>query len=163
MRDMNIRLGIVAVALALGLALAPGDAGAFRGGDDDPPAAKAGAAEFAAGKKAVDAGEYRAALDNLAKAVEADPNNADAFNLLGFSYRKLGDVEMAFEHYRQALRLEPRHRGANEYVGELYLETGDLAKAEEHLRVLGKACFFGCRERTELKQAVAAYRASHGG
>ena len=157
---MTIRLA--AAGLALALALAPGDAGAFSGGGDRP-AAKPGAADYAAGKKASDASDYKTAIIFLTKATAADPNSADGHNLLGYSFRKLGNVEKAFEHYREALRIEPKHRGANEYIGELYLELGDLANAEAHLEVLDKACFFGCREYTELKEAVRAYKASHGG
>ena len=153
---MTIRFAVIGVAVAL--ALAPGTAGAFTGGDDS-----AGSADYAAGKESASAGEYETAIGFLAKAAEADPNDADTHNLLGYSFRNMGDVESAFRHYREALRIEPKHRAANEYIGELYLELGDVANAEAHLKVLDKACFFGCEEYTELKEAVAAYKASHGG
>ena len=154
---MTIRLA--AAGLALGLALAPGDAGAFVGNGDDKP----GNADYAAGRTASASGDYQTAIEYLTKAAAADPDSADSHNLLGYSFRKMGNVEKAFEHYRKALRIDPKHRGANEYIGELYLELGDLANAEAHLKVLDKACFFGCEEYTELKEAVAAYKASHGG
>ena len=158
---MTIRIAIVALAAAL--AFAPIEAGAFLGGDDSQPSTGPGASDFDAGRKAAKAGDYRAAIEYVAKAAAADPKNADAFTLLGYSYRKLGDVEAAFKHYRTALGLEPKHRGANEYIGELYLEVGDLAKAEAHLEVLDDECFFGCPEYTDLKEAVTAYKAKHGG
>ncbi len=157
---MTIKRLVATAALALGLALAPGGAGAFLGGGN---VTGPGAEDFAAGKKAVKSGDYQAAVPLLAKAVAANPKIADAHNLLGYGYRKLGDVEAAFRHYGSALELDPKHRGANEYIGELYLETGNLAKAEEHLDVLDGACFFGCTEYTDLKEAVTAYKASHGG
>ncbi len=158
---MTIRIAMLALAAAL--AFAPIEAGAFLGGGDSQPTTRPGASDFNAGKKAAKAGDHRTAVDYLAKAAAADPKNADAFNLLGYSYRKLGDVEAAFKHYRTALGLKPTHRGANEYIGELYLEVGDLAKAEAHLEVLDDACFFGCPEYTDLKAAVTAYKAKHGG
>ena len=37
-----------------------------------------------------------------------------------------------------------------------------LAKAEERLKVLDKACFFGCEEYSELKEKIAAYKAKTG-
>ncbi len=160
---MTINHPLAALAFAAGLALAPFEAGGFGGGSSSTTTPAPGAAAFAAGKTAADNGDYRAAIQSLSKAAAADPNNADAFNLLGYSYRKLGDVEMAFKQYGRALELEPRHRGANEYIGELYLETGNLAKAEEHLAVLDKTCFFGCEEYSELKQAVNAYKVGKGG
>lgn len=114
--------------------------------------------EFKAGQKAVKAKDYESALNHLSKALKKDPNNADIHNLLGYSYRKLGNTDKAFEHYRTALRIDPKHRGANEYMGELYLETGQLNKAEERLVVLDKACPWGCEEYDDLKEAVEKYK-----
>ena len=158
MGDMTIRFAVIGVAVAL--ALAPGDAGAFTGGDE---ADRPGGADYAAGKTASASGDYPAAIEYLTKSAAADPESPDSHNLLGYSFRKMGNVEKAFEHYREALSIDPKHRGANEYMGELYLELGDLANAEAHLKVLDKACFFGCEEYTELKEAVAAYKAARGG
>jgi Tfp pilus assembly protein PilF len=115
--------------------------------------------EFKAGQKAVKAKDYESALVHLSKALEKDPNSADTHNLLGYSYRKLGNTEQAFEHYRMALNINPKHRGANEYLGELYLETDQLPKAEERLAVLDKACPWGCEEYDDLKEAIEKYKA----
>ena len=117
--------------------------------------------EFKAGKKAVKKGDFQSAINYLTKALEKDPNNADTQNLLGYSYRKLGNTDKAFKHYEIALKINPKHRGANEYLGELYLETGQLAKAEERLEVLDKACFWGCEEYDDLKEAIEKYKAEN--
>ena len=119
------------------------------------------APEFKAGQKAVNAKDYKSAVTYLSKALEKDPNNADTHNLLGYSYRKLGNTNKAFEHYQIALRINPKHRGANEYLGELYLETGQLGKAEERLAVLDQACPWGCEEYDDLKEAVERYKAEN--
>ena len=110
--------------------------------------------EFKAGKKAVKERDFQSALGHLNKANEKNPKNADIHNLLGYSHRKLGDTDRAFEHYRIALQITPKHRGANEYLGELYLETDQLAKAEERLEVLDEACFWGCEEYDDRKEAT---------
>ena len=114
--------------------------------------------EFKAGKKAVKEGDFQSALAHLNKANEKNPKNADIHNLLGYSYRKLGDTDRAFEHYHIALQINPKHRGANEYLGELYLETDQLGKAEERLKVLNEACFWGCEEYDDLKEAIEKYK-----
>ena len=114
--------------------------------------------EFKAGKKAVKKGDFQSAIAYLNKANEKNPKNADIHNLLGYSYRKLGDTDRAFQHYHIALQIKPKHRGANEYLGELYLETDQLAKAEERLEVLDEACFWGCEEYDDLKQAIEKYK-----
>ncbi len=157
----NRRL-ILANALTLGLALLPvGHLAAFGLGRSST--SKPSTTDLQAGQKAVDAGDFKKAIQYLDKALKADPKSADGYNLLGYSYRKLGDVDKAFAYYRRARELDRNHRGANEYIGELYLETGDLAKAEEHLNVLDNACFFSCDEYTELKNAIKAYKAGRGG
>jgi tetratricopeptide (TPR) repeat protein len=98
----------------------------------------------------------------LARAsVAKDPKNADYHNLYAYALR-MGDkpeMELVFRHYNEALRLDPKHRGAHEYLGEAYLQAGNLAKAKESLRTLDSLCFFGCKEYTMLKKAIADYEA----
>lgn len=118
--------------------------------------------DYAQAVKLIEAGDYGGAIPLLEKALAAGPKSADAENYLGYSYRKTGETEKALAHYGKALALDPEHRGANEYLGALYLEQGDLAKAEERLAVLDSACFFGCEEHRELKEAIAHYKAKQG-
>ena len=117
---------------------------------------------FEAGRKAVEAKDFKSALAHLTKAAEEMPKDADVQNLLGYSYRKTGQFDKAMEHYRLALKIDPSHRGAHEYMGELYLETGRLADAENELQALSKACpWFGkCEERDDLKAAIEKYKAA---
>jgi len=93
-----------------------------------------------------------------------DTGDADWNNLMGYSLRKapMPDFAGAEKFYDEALRIDPRHRGALEYSGELYLQTGDLAKAEQRLAALDKACRFGCSEYSDLKKAIAQYKAGSG-
>ncbi len=91
-----------------------------------------------------------------------DSGNADWNNLMGYSLRKSSppDLAAAERHYNEALRLNPKHRGALEYSGELYLMLGDMARVEQRLNALDKACFLPCEEFTDLKKAVARYKAN---
>jgi tetratricopeptide (TPR) repeat protein len=118
--------------------------------------------DYAAGKQALEAKDWKAAAAAFGKAVERTPGDANAHNLLAYSQRKSGNLDLAFRHYNEALRLDPKHRGAHEYIGEAYLMAGNLAKAEEHLGVLDRLCTFGCEEYSELKKAVAEYRQKPG-
>ncbi len=127
-------------------------------GSDDTPENR----DLAAARELINKSSYAEAIPLLEKAVAAEPKNADAYNYLGYSHRKLGDREKAFAFYSKALEIKPRHLGANEYMGELYLEQGELQKAEERLAVLDKACFFGCDEYTELKEAIEDYKKQNG-
>lgn len=127
------------------------------GGGDSAPAAVEDP-DYVAGKQAVEAKNWQAALDAFDKVVAKDSGNANAHNYLGYTYRKSGKLDLAFKHYEEALRLNPKHRGAHEYLGEAYLMVNNLVKAEEHLKVLDRLCLFGCEEYDDLKKAVAEYR-----
>ena len=96
-----------------------------------------------------------------AQAADAKAPDNPTSTWLGYATQSEA-VWTALKHYKIALRLAPRHRGANEYLGELYLALGQLKKAEERLAVLDRACLFGCEEYTELKEAIAAYKARKG-
>lgn len=124
------------------------------GSDDTPDAPPT---TYDLGVKEVKAGNYAAALPLLEKTVAENAENANAWNYIGYSNRKLKRFDKAMTAYQKALAIEPNHRGANEYIGELYLQRGDLAKAKARLKILDSACFFGCEEFDELKAAIAKY------
>jgi Flp pilus assembly protein TadD len=115
---------------------------------------------IAAGRKAIEAKDYKVALGHLTKAVQESPKDADAHSMLGYSHRKLGSFDKSLEHYQMALKIDSNHRSAHEYMGELYLEMNQLANAEKQLAALKKACpFFGkCEEYEDLKAAIDAYK-----
>jgi Flp pilus assembly protein TadD len=115
--------------------------------------------EYAAGKAAIAAKDWHAAIRLLSSAALRDTRNADIENYLGYAYRQSGELPLAFTHYHRALQLNPRHRGAHEYVGEAYLMANNLTKAEEHLAALQQICLLPCEEYEDLKKAVADYRA----
>jgi tetratricopeptide (TPR) repeat protein len=113
--------------------------------------------DFAAGKRAIVAGDWTGAINALTSAGLRDARNADIQNYLGYAYRRLRQADPAMRHYRQALMLNPRHRSAHEHLGEAYLAQGDLTKAEEHLSALERICLIPCDEYDDLKRALATY------
>ncbi len=130
-----------------------------RAADTPPPAAPA-ADTLAPARAFIAQGKWRDAVAALQQV--NDTGNADWNNLMGYSLRKAKtpDLAGAERFYNEALRINPKHRGALEYSGELYLMLGDLAKAEARLAALSKACTFGCEEFTDLKNAVAKFKAN---
>ena len=154
-----IRARIFIGLLSLGLALLPGRILA----DPTEEASKEQVdPEYAAGKAAVAAKDWSAAIRLLSSAALRDTRNADIQSYLGYAYRQSGDLKSAFVHYQRALQLDPRHRGAHEYIGEAYLIINDLPKAEEHLAALERICLIPCEEYEDLKKAVAEYRTRPG-
>jgi tetratricopeptide (TPR) repeat protein len=114
------------------------------------------------GNAAVIEKRYEDALMSYDRALERDPENADAWSQSGFAHRKLGHFEKSLEAYHHALEIEPFHLGANEYLGELYLQTDQVEKAQEMLGILRRACPTGCDELDDLTDAINAYRDSGG-
>jgi Flp pilus assembly protein TadD len=147
---------IVAAALALALPLSQVQGASDAGSPAPPRVAKD--PDYEAGKKAVEAHNYKAALDSFNRALAKEPDSADIHNYLGYSWRKSGNLDMAFKHYNEALKIDPKHKAAHEYIGEAYLIANDLPKAEAHLAQLDKICFFSCEEYRELKQAIEDYK-----
>ena len=119
--------------------------------------------DYAAGRKAIDAKDWNAAIKFFSSAAMHAPENADIQNYLGYAYRNAGQLDAAFKHYQRALQLNPRHRGAHEYVGEAYLMVNNPAKAEEHVAALQKICLLPCEELEDLKKKIAEYRKKSGG
>jgi Flp pilus assembly protein TadD len=147
-----------ASAALLGLALACLPATAIGDPTDEAPAGAQLDPDYAAGKKAIEAKDWNAAIKALSSAALRDTRNPDIQNYLGYAYRHTGQLDLAFKHYQRALQLDPRHRGAHEYVGEAYLVANNLVKAEEHLAALQRICVIPCEEYEDLKKAVADYR-----
>jgi tetratricopeptide (TPR) repeat protein len=116
--------------------------------------------DFAAGKKAMAAGDWNGAIAALKSAALRDPRNADIQNYIGYSYRRLRQLELAFAHYRQALTFNPRHRAAHEHMGEAYLTIGNPVAAEEHLAALERICLIRCDEHGDLQRAITKYKTS---
>lgn len=118
--------------------------------------------DVAAGKAAVAAKNWAAAIKSFSAAAQRNTRDADVQNQLGYAYRQSGQLDPAFRHYARALQINPRHLGAHEYVGEAYLLVNNLAKAEEHLAALQRLCPQPCEEYEDLKKAVAEYRRRAG-
>lgn len=151
----SLRRLIPTVLAALALVMAPtamANMGAEEASESIDP-------DYAAGKKALESQDWKRAIELLSKAMKTVSNNSEAHNLLGYAYRKTGNLEASFTQYDQALKLDPANRHAHEYIGEAYLLTNNLPRAEQHLAELQRLCSpIPCEEYKELKLAVDAYR-----
>lgn len=128
--------------------------------DTSPPASPNSGDKLAAARELIADKRWPAAIDELKRVNATD--SADWNNLMGYTHRKAPtpDLAGAERYYDAALRLQPQHRGALEYSGELFLMLGDLPRAEQRLTALDKACLLPCTEFSDLKAAVARYKAN---
>ena len=93
-------------------------------------------AAFANGYRAAystiyDRNDYAAAIEQL-KALGHDDTAAVA-NLIGYSYRKLGDYKLSQVWYERALKDDPNHVKTWQYYGLWQIEQGNREQAEYHL------------------------------
>lgn len=126
------------------------------------PAVTPSQQDMAVARAAIAAKRWNEALAPLQRVVKAEPGNADAHNLLGYSYRWLNRMDESFASYEQALSIDPRHRGAHEYIGVAYLKVGKIDKAEQHLQRLNEICGANCEETRDLAAAIAKAKAAKG-
>ena len=110
--------------------------------------------ELAAAKAMIAADKFARAIPILKGVVDAEPDNADAFNLLGFTHRKLDRFEAAGEYYSIALALDPDHLGALEYQGQLFVELGDKPAAQANLEAIFAICGEDCEAYQSLSEAL---------
>ena len=114
-----------------------------------------GAPDLTAVRAKIKASDYKGAIADLNGLIDKGTQDADVYNLLGFSLRKSGDIKTAWTFYKKALESDPDHKGALEYQGELFVQTGDLDKARDNAAKLAKLCPKGCEELEDLQKAIA--------
>ena len=157
MRRFQTRFRMFLLALLAGFAFS---APLHAADTPSPPARAPEDPDLVSGRNAVVAQDWKSAIESFNRVAAREPRNADAQNLLGYSWRKSGNLDQAFKYYNEALRLDPGHKGAHEYIGEAYLMVNNLPKAEEHLARLDKLCFLPCSEYSDLKKAVEKYKST---
>ncbi|TPQ27719.1 hypothetical protein C2U70_30435 [Bradyrhizobium guangdongense] len=112
---------------------------------------------FAAGYRAAyetiyDRNDYADAIVQLRALGHDDyPNVA---NLIGYSYRKLGDYKLSQVWYERALKADPNHVLTWQYYGLWQLEQGNREQAMYHLDRIAAICGTGCEEYKSLAAAL---------
>ena len=151
MSKLAIRL-LALATLSLTLAAAPVVTAVYAAPDNDPPPApssdkgkkkKSSEARpgieqtaFADGYRAAyatiyDRHDYTSAIAQL-KTLGRDDSAAVA-NLIGYSYRKLGDYKVSQIWYERALKADPNHVKTWQYYGLWQVEQGNRDQAQYHL------------------------------
>ena len=96
--------------------------------------------------------DYADAIDQL-KALRED-DRADVANLIGYSYRKLGDYRRPQLWYERALKSDPNHVLTWNYYGLWQIEQGNRDQAQYHLSRIAALCGTGCEEYRTLAAAL---------
>jgi tetratricopeptide (TPR) repeat protein len=114
-------------------------------------------AAFSSGYRAAyatiyDRNDYAAAIEQL-KALGHDDSAAVA-NLIGYSYRKLGDYQLSQIWYQRALKADPDHVKTWQYYGLWQVEQGNRDQAQYHLSRIAALAGTNSEEYRSLAAAL---------
>ena len=99
-----------------------------------------------------DRNDYASAIGQL-KALGHD-DRADVANLIGYSYRKLGDYKVSQIWYERALKADPNHVRTWQYYGLWQLEQGNRDSAQYHLNRIAALAGTSSEEYRSLAAAL---------
>jgi tetratricopeptide (TPR) repeat protein len=168
MSKFAIRL-LTAAMFSLALVAAP--VLAYAAPDNDPPPSDTKSkkkkssengsrsyAAFAEGYRAAytaiyDRHDYASAIEQL-KTLGHDDSAAVA-NLIGYSYRKLGDYKVSQVWYERALKADPNHVKTWQYYGLWQVEQGNRDQAQYHLSRIAAISGTASEEYKSLADALA--------
>jgi tetratricopeptide (TPR) repeat protein len=96
--------------------------------------------------------DYASAIEQL-KALDRE-DVADVSNLIGYSYRKLGNYQQSQAYYQQALKDDPNHVRTWQYYGMWQLEQGNREQAQYHLSKIEELAGTDSKEYRSLQAAL---------
>jgi tetratricopeptide (TPR) repeat protein len=99
-----------------------------------------------------DRNDYADAIEQL-KALGHD-DHPNVANLIGYSYRKLGDYKLSQAWYERALKADPNHVLTWQYYGLWQIEQGNRDQAQYHLNRIAAICGSDCAEYRSLAAAL---------
>jgi tetratricopeptide (TPR) repeat protein len=167
MSKLAIRLLMLAM---FGMAMVAAPVLAYAAPDNDPPPSDTKkkkktsengsgitAPAFTQGYRAAyaaiyDRNDYAGAIQQL-KALGHDDNAAVA-NLIGYSYRKLGDYKVSQVWYERALKADPNHVKTWQYYGLWQVEQGNRDQAQYHLSRIAAISGTASEEYKSLADAL---------
>jgi tetratricopeptide (TPR) repeat protein len=103
--------------------------------------------------------QWNLAIPTYLQAVRIEPRFVEAWNSLGFCYRKVKDNQKALDAYRRAIDIKPDFKFAHEYIGRLYIAMGNREAAMRHYEILRR---LDAKMAAELLRAIEANNADDG-
>ena len=104
-------------------------------------------------------GKTEVALDELKQVLAIDPNFADAYNLRGLIYMRLGDNRQAEDSFRRALAINPRDADAAHNYGWLQCTQARYPESERAFQQALANPIYAGRSRTLMALGVCQARA----
>lgn len=106
-------------------------------------------------------GQLTVALDEVKRAIVADPAYSVAYNMRGLIYAQLEDKALAEENFRRALSLNGRDGDAQHNLAYVLCEQGRYAQANQFFdAALGNPLYHN-KEKTRIAQAVCEIKSGN--
>ncbi|MDO5654467.1 MAG: type IV pilus biogenesis/stability protein PilW [Brachymonas sp.] len=99
-------------------------------------------------------GQYEIALDEVKRAIAADPGYSIAYNMRGLAYVQLGEKSLAEESFRRALALNNRDGDAQHNLAFVLCEQGRYSEARQFFEAAHANPTYRNKDRTRVAQAV---------
>lgn len=110
------------------------------------PAQEAASYNVQLGARYMQQGRVELAKQKLERALEQDPNSANAHTSIAVLFESIGKMEQAEYHYRRAVRLDPENAGALNNFGTFLCKTEQLREAEDMFARALDQPFYGTPE-----------------
>ncbi len=104
-------------------------------------------------------GQHMVALDEQKRALQADPNYGDAYNLGGLIYMSLGDNALAISNFQRAIAINPRDANALHNLGWLHCQAQRYDDAAQAFQRAIAVPTYSERAKTMLAQGICEARA----
>ena len=75
---------------------------------------------FERGNRAVQRGDFQAAINDYTRAIDLQPDSANAYYNRGIAYENIGEYESAIDDYTRAIEIEPNHAATYNNRGVAY-------------------------------------------
>src|SRR3981081_405796 len=112
-----------------------------------------------AAEKALDKGDWDAAIESCSSILKANPKNAKAYHFRAFAYSEKGSIEKALSDWDEALRLDSRYGRAFGARGAIYaVQKKDYDKG---IADLSKAIEFDPNTANHHSNRAACFVAKH--
>ncbi len=82
------------------------------------------------GNKFFDSFKQKQAIEYYTKAIDLNPDDAEAYDLRGFAWLDLFELDKAIEDFEKAIQVDPEYHIALAHLGEIALGKNDYEKGE---------------------------------
>ena len=105
--------------------------------------------------------QYEIALDEVKRALAADPNFSASYNMRGYIYNKLGEKALAEESFRRSLSLNPRDGDTQQNLGFFLCEQARYDEARQFFDTALANPTYQNKNKTRIAMAVCEMKAGN--